>query len=210
MAHQHGAHLGGIRTLEDLRLRCVVDDVTGCWHWRLSKCAGVPKVHVTHPALPRPGHIMRGRRAALLLARGRDLPKGHVAYARLTCTSPDCVNPAHCQSGTRDDHGRYLSQSGRVKGLLSKVKSSRAMWDRRGRKVTPEIRTHILSSDASTYALARELNLSQFCVWSVRKAGGNAGVHLPQASVFTWRPESLPQSAAQAKGCMAPSAMRSR
>jgi len=189
MSHPHGTHLGGIRTLEDLRIRCAVDDDTGCWHWRLSKCDGVPKVHVTHPALPRPGHIMRGRRAALLLARGRDLPAGHVAYARLQCTSKDCVNPAHCQSGDRDAHGVYLAKSGRVKGLLSKSKASRAMWDKRGRKVTPEVRAHILASEASTYALAKELSLSQFAVWSVRQKGAVHTPHLAQASVFTWRPE---------------------
>jgi hypothetical protein len=188
MSHPHGTYLGGIRTLEDLRIRCAVDDDTGCWHWRLSKCDGVPKVHVTHPALPRPGHIMRGRRAALLLARGRDLPAGHVAYARLQCTSKDCVNPAHCQSGDRDAHGVYLTKSGRVKGLLSKAKASRAMWDKRGRKVTPEVRAHILASEASTYALAKELNLSQFAVWSVRQKGAVHTPHLAQASAFTWRP----------------------
>ena len=111
MSHPHGTYLGGIRNLDDLRLRCVVDEDTGCWHWRLSKCDGVPKVHVTHPALPRPGHIMRGRRAALLLARGRDLPAGHVAYARLTCQSADCVNPSHCQSGDRHAHGRQFGHA---------------------------------------------------------------------------------------------------
>jgi hypothetical protein len=189
MSHPHGTYLGGIRNLDDLRLRCVVDEDTGCWHWRLSLCDGVPKVHVTHPALPRPGHIMRGRRAALLLARGRDLPAGHVAYARLTCQSADCVNPSHCQSGDRHAHGRYLTKSGKVKGLLSKRKASRAMWDKRGRKVTPEVRAHILASDATTYALAKELNLSQFAVWSVRK-GAVHTPHLAQASVFTWRPDA--------------------
>ena len=188
MPHAHGTHLGGIRTLEDLRLRCRLDDVTGCWHWSLSCSNGWPKVHVTHPALPRPGFMMRGRRAALLLARGRDLPPGHVAYARLSCTSADCVNPAHCQSGDRQAHGAYLTQSGKVKGLLTKVKASRAIWDKRGRKITPEVRAHILASDATTYALAKELGLSYFAVWSVRKKGAVHATHLAQASVFTWRP----------------------
>lgn len=196
MPHPHGAHLGGIRTLEDLRIRCRVDDETGCWHWGLSLCDGLPKVHVTHPALSRPGYIMRGRRAALLLARGRDLPPGHLAFARLTCISTDCVNPAHCQSGDRHAHGRYLTQSGRVKGLLSKVKASRAIWDKRGRKITPEVRAHILASTASTYALAKELGLSQFAVWSVRKAGVVHTQHLAQASVFTWRPVQQERKAA--------------
>jgi hypothetical protein len=190
MAHKHGTYLGGIRDLDDLRLRCVVDDDTGCWHWRLSKCDGVPKVHVTHPALPRPGHIMRGRRAALLLARGRDLPAGHVAYARLCCTSADCVNPDHCQSGDRHAHGRYLTKSGKVKGLLSKRKASRAMWDKRGRKVTPEVAAHILASKATLQALAKELGISQFAVWTVRKKGAVHTPHLAQASVFTWRPDA--------------------
>ena len=55
--------------------------------------------------------------------------------------------------------------------------------------VTPEVRAHILASEASTYALAKELSLSQFAVWSVRQKGAVQTTHLAQASVFTWRPE---------------------
>jgi hypothetical protein len=52
------------------------------------------------------------------------------------------------------------------------------------------VRARILASDATTYALAKELNLSQFAVWSVRKTGAVHTPHLAQASVFTWRPDA--------------------
>ena len=187
MPHAKGTHLHGIRTLDDLRQRCVIDTDTGCWHWRLALSQGAPRVHLAHPCLGPGRHVMRGRRAALLLARGRDLPAGHVAYARLCCASDDCVNPAHCQSGSRDAHGRWLHDSGRVKNLITKVRASRAAWAKRGRKITPELRERILASTESTYALARDIGVSQFAVWAVRKGHAHKP-HLAQASVFTWRP----------------------
>jgi len=36
--------MNGVRTIEDLRLRCVVDEITGCWLWRGAFTQGVGAV----------------------------------------------------------------------------------------------------------------------------------------------------------------------
>jgi hypothetical protein len=188
MPHAHGADIGGIRTLDDLRARCVIDEETGCWHWRLAISQGSPRVHVKHPALPGDNKsTMRGRRAALLLATGRDLPKGQFAYARLCCAASDCVNPKHARAGTRAEHGEWLRKTGKVKNLLSKSAASRRTWDKRGRKVSSAMRDEILSSDETYEALAKRLGVSKFVVYQVRK-GITHSTALPGASVFNWRP----------------------
>lgn len=186
MPAKKGDDLGGIRTIEDLMMRCYISPDTGCWHWRLSMLDNAPRVHV----VTREGErtIMRGRRAALYLQRGRDLPKGHVAYARLQCKAVDCVNPAHCMSGDRRAHGEYLRASGRVKGLPSMSAGSRRQWASR-RKITDEMAREIRTSTESTYALAKRMGLSQFAVWSCR-AGRSHRETMGAASVFSWRPSS--------------------
>jgi hypothetical protein len=187
MPHAPGTYLGGIRTLEDLRERCVIDADTGCWHWRMAITQGAPRVHLQHPQDGRKV-TMRGRRAALLLATGRDLPRGHTAYARHCCQADDCVNPEHSRSGNRREHGQWLTKSGKVKNLLGKRAASRRGWDTRGRKVTPEMRQDILNStDEPWQALADRLGVSKFVIYQVRK-GLTHSAALPGASVFNWRP----------------------
>lgn len=191
MPHATGTYLGGIRTLEDLRQRCVIDADTGCWHWRLSFSQGSPRVHLQHPAAAggRLGVAMRGRRAALLLATGSDLLPGHFAFARACCKADDCVNPAHSRSGNRQQHGEWLRKTGKVKNLLTKSLASRRMWDQRGRKVTPAMRDEILASDEPNQALADRLGVSKFVIYQVRNGRTHVGA-LPGASVFNWRPPS--------------------
>ena len=36
MTDRKGIRQGGIRTEADLMGRCVVDEDTGCWHWRMA------------------------------------------------------------------------------------------------------------------------------------------------------------------------------
>lgn len=184
MPHPTGTHLGGIRTVEDLRLRCRVDEDTGCWHWGLSISQGAPKVHLVTPDTG-VYRIMRGRRAALYLQRGHDLRPQRYAFARPSCTSIDCVNPEHCRSGSRAQHGAWLRASGRVKDLPTKAAAARRGWDKRGRKITPEQAAEIRISDESAYAIAARLGLSHYAVWSVR-AGHTHKPAAPGRDVFTW------------------------
>lgn len=184
--HPKGTHLGGIRTVDDLKQRCAVDQETGCWHWRMAMCDGVPRVHYCHPQT---GARLtgKGRRAALILERREALPAGHVAWAKKCCASADCCNPDHAQSGTKKKWGKWLTASGRVKNLPSKCAGARRAWDTRGRKITPEDVALIRSSDKSSREIAAEIGCSQYAAWSIRrKACRNEGMQ--NSSVWEWRP----------------------
>ena len=130
MSHEEGAYLGGVRDIESLRQRCVIDDITGCWHWSLSIDKGAPMMHVRLRDGTR--KKMRGRRGAAYLS-GRDLKPGQVAYACNGCETLDCCNPNHAKVGNRSQHGKWLAGSGLARNLPSKAAASRKTWDKRGR-----------------------------------------------------------------------------
>jgi len=164
LSFKEGVYLGGIRSVEDLRQRCRIDEETGCWHWGLAIVQGVPSVHFV---VDGKRQKTKGRRASLLIA-GKKIPKGHVVFARPHCKSDDCVNPDHSRSGDRFAAGAAITESGIWKGLPSKVRAAHAVWDQRERKITPEMAEEIRSSTESCYALSKRMNVSHFAIWSCR------------------------------------------
>ena len=107
----------GARTLEDLRMRCVIDAETGCWLWRgaMSRSGrGQPTTRVWIPDEDGSGKIMTGQRAAWILA-GNPLQDGHVVW-RHFCTRGDCISPHHGAAGTRQQMHAAIAASGRLRG----------------------------------------------------------------------------------------------
>lgn len=183
MPHKHGTYLGGIRSTEDLRLRCRVDEITGCWHWSLSVCNGSPKVHFS---LEGRKYTMHGRRAALCLQRGGLMPAAHVAWAH-RCTSGDCVNPSHARSGTKAEWGRWLASTGRLRGLPTKIAAADQARAKRRNLVQPDVLAAIQASPEETIvALAARLGVSRHAVWCARNRP-RAEKLAANASVFTAR-----------------------
>lgn len=100
MATKMGAYLGGVRTLEDLRIRCRMDEC-GCWIWGMGTSHGRPSVMLKIDGKHR---SVVGRRAAYLLAgKGRALTSRDVVRQSDKCGSLLCVNPAHGVVGTHSD-----------------------------------------------------------------------------------------------------------
>lgn len=182
MSHSEGAYLGGIRTVEDLRQRCRVDDITGCWHWSMCMTQGSPRVHF---GLNGKQLVMRGRRAALTIAAGKLLHASHKAWARDFCHAADCVNPEHARSGTRQQHGAYMVRTGRSKTTAKSLSAIRAGRSRR--RLTPDQARLIRQSNAPILALAEQFGVSAYAVWCVR-AGKTWREAAANSSVFTWRP----------------------
>lgn len=109
----------GVRTLEDLRSRCVIDAETGCWLWRGAMSRGErgqPTTRVWLPAAAPGGTATTATapRAAWLLA-GKQLQPGHVVW-RQHCTRSDCINPHHGAAGTRPQMHAAIVASGRLRG----------------------------------------------------------------------------------------------
>lgn len=164
-----GYDAGGIRTVAGLKLRSRVDPDTGCWHW-LQCCipCGLPKVHLVHPVTGK-RYQTTGRRAAVLLATGKEVPKGHTAWPRPCCDSIDCVNPEHTRTGTRKAHGQWLEKTARLKdretyraAARRKAKAQQAM--------TPEQVAEIRRNPGvAIRTYADRFGVSAFTVWSARK-----------------------------------------
>lgn len=182
MSHPHGAYLGGIRTIEDLRQRCRVDDLSGCWHWSLCITQGMPKVHFV---LNGKRGCSRGRKAALLLS-GKEVKPGHVVFAIRKCTSDDCVNPEHSRSDNRKNHGSYLRASGKAKTPAKSAAARENILHHRA-KITMEKAREIRASTETQAALAKQYGIAQSAIWSI-KHNRAWKESLPGASVFNWRP----------------------
>jgi len=175
---------GGVKCLETLKDRCYVDQHTDCWHWKLSTRFGAPIVHVYK--LDGTTTVMRGRRAAMYLSTGKDLKSGQVAFARLECTSLDCVNPAHTTTGNRNALGAYLRKSGRAK-LTPQAKANRTLAARCrcGTKLSIEIAREIRLSTETQMALAKKYGVPQSRIYEIR-AGHAWKEVIPATSVFDW------------------------
>jgi hypothetical protein len=181
MSHPAGTYLGGIRTVEDIRQRCRIDRETGCWHWGLAIVDGSPKVHFVDWNGRR--RTCRGRRAAVILDRGKDVPRGYEVFPRLICQADDCVNPAHSRIGTRAEVCRYLVQSGKSKNG-TKARHLREIVSRR-RKLTDEQVIELRTSTESTYKLAKRFGVSQYAAWSARVGRSHKLVGVAR-SAFEW------------------------
>jgi hypothetical protein len=129
---------------------------------------------------------MRGRRAALVLSRGVNLPKGHTAFAKACCQSFDCVNPDHARSGTRAEEGKAHAAAGLTKPTFRKRQAIHATCEKR-RKLTPEQVRAIRSGGKPDYVWAQELGVAPFTVWSARHGRSYKHVAVAVPSVFEWR-----------------------
>jgi len=181
VSHQEGAYLGGIRSVEDLRLRCRIDSDTGCWHWSLSITQGSPKVHFVLDGMRM---AARGRRAAVLLS-GRPIPKDHIAFAAKHCKSDDCVNPEHAVCSNVANHRTRLKILGLCK---SPAKTAAALRTARTKlsKLSLEKAREIRASDETYVALGKRYGVAPSCIGSVKR--GEAWKEtMSAASVFTWR-----------------------
>lgn len=101
----------GIKTIEDVKGRCYVDDFTGCWHWRGSmkindKGRGTPQMHI-YDSVARRSATVSGPLAVLELT-GRRTPQTQRGWR--TCLCDDCLNPAHIMGGTHKEWGAWLRE----------------------------------------------------------------------------------------------------
>lgn len=87
----------GVNTIDDLRERSSLDPVTHCWHWKLAKVKGHPRIWTADlDAMDK--RVLSGPRAVWYIAHGSTLGD-QVAY--MGCWVKDCVCPAHVRRGTR-------------------------------------------------------------------------------------------------------------
>lgn len=143
--------MSGIRTLEDMRQRCHVDDETGCWLWRMAVANTTPSMRL--PALGRT--VAAG--VAICFLTTDALPAPGVIWHRIdTCRSMLCVCPAHRTAGTQLSKMAFMR--GTKKPPLTKVRMAAA---RRAHSVVTEaIVADIRSSKLTGTELAGKHGIS--------------------------------------------------
>ena len=175
MSIKKGHYLGGIRTLDDLRLRCVcLDDADKCWH--LLGARRQPLVRDIVHVFGIGG--MTATRAAWMLSGKPLMP--HLVVFR-TCESRDCVNPDHLHQGPRRSVVKQNAASGLYRSPEQIAPLLAASASRR--KTTLEMVKLIVESDLSAPALAKVLPISAGRINVIRRER-----RARPNSVFSWRP----------------------
>jgi hypothetical protein len=178
---QKGQNLGGVRTLQDIYIRCHVNDETGCWEWRLSCNAGkYPKVTIYDPIKP---FTTTGVRASLLLA-GHKIGEGQTGY-HYKCTNHKCVNPGHLKVGTHAEKWAHIKAQGWMKGDPLR-KAINAQIKRNASFMTPHVKD-IRASDESAEVWAARIGCCEATIRHIR-AYRTHKYEVPNASVFSCRP----------------------
>jgi hypothetical protein len=165
MSHPKGTDLGGVRSVDRLRERCVIDDETGCWHWKFGTSHGRPQLIISHPAVGE--HIrMSGARAAWVLSNGRTVPEGQIV--RLRCRSLDCCNPEHTKATTRTEWGKHIAKVGANK--CDPLRRAQITRDAQARsKLNREIVSEIRASDRPAREEAARHGIAMSTVTAIRR-----------------------------------------
>lgn len=174
-----------IQTLDGLKGRCVIDDMTGCWIFRSGESAKLPRVYIVHPVTGQK-IVTTCTKAAWLLAGHGEPPKGKIVY-RAVCLCERCVNPEHMEAATQKQVGAALRKSGKHRGRPERS-AINAKNSAKRRKLTDEQVSIVRSSDRPGTHLAREFGVSHNCISQVRRGLTHRGSVIKGASVFSWRP----------------------
>jgi hypothetical protein len=177
-----GTYLGGIRDEQSLMDRCRVDEDTGCWRWALSCCQGSPHLQLILPDGTK--RVMRGRRAALIIATGKDIPPGVRAFPKPECHWHDCVRPSHTQGGTASEASKAASARGAFDTIPHRA-NLHAIQQRK-RKLTPEQQRQVAEGTGCVKADAARFGISLSRVRTLRR--GDTRQQLRPRSAFEWRP----------------------
>ena len=165
---------GGIRTLEDLRGRCKIDDITGCWNWGMG-CDGNGRPSVWMPDL----HRRTSLGVAICWIKTGKLPAPGVVW-HLTCRNMLCANPAHRKVGTRS------TQMLAAKVTRTPLTRARISANRRGgSKLKPEQFEDIRSGGKLLREICEQHGISMSYASLIRSGKDRQPVSAPGSSIFS-------------------------
>lgn len=165
-----GKHLGGIRTLDDLKSRC--EEVGDCWEWQRGfQC------HGRTPSVNYLGVRMAARRLSLMLHTGLSLDGLLVMQ---TCGNKSCVNPDHLKSMTKEKAMSKLAAKSSTKARNAKIAATR----RKQSPVTPAIANDIRTSTDCAETLSKLHGVSKSTVYQIRRGSRHATSNV-WAGLFT-------------------------
>lgn len=162
-----------IRSIEELRSRCVMDDISGCWIWRGATDRGRPCIW---SAQSREKHGAGYTICWLLTGK---TPEGRTLW-HSTCGTAMCANPEHFVKGNRST----LMKSVRPKlDPLHRAKIAAAHQSRS--RFTPEVVAEVLASQEPDAVLCERYQTDTKMLWVLRNK--RARLQVPN-SIFNFRP----------------------
>lgn len=164
--HNTGRDLGGIRDIDGLKRRCIVDDETGCWNYR----GGDPNVdHSVSVYLASERRVTTLGSAVGWLISGKKTPKGKNWVA--ICDNSRCGNPEHRRLKPLGHHMLIKQAAKSIKrSALYRAKMAEAAkaW----RKVDDAQVAEIRAASGSCSEIGRAFGISESQASKIRR--GNA------------------------------------
>lgn len=153
-----GQDNGGIRELEDIRLRCVVDYEGDCWRWQGAFSSGTGRTGCPVAWAPLQGRVVSVSRLVVEFS-GRALTRRQMVWR--SCRCDDCCNPKHLKVGTRQQWGAWTALHGFWKGdPLASSRNRKARVDSGEAVLTMEMARWIRESSQTGRDLAVVLGVS--------------------------------------------------
>lgn len=157
----------GIYTIDDIRARCRIDDITGCWEWSMAtasnrqKCSAVPAAW-----WPAKRRVVTAIRIAYELGRGK--PPGAKVWRR--CQNPLCVNPDHLMSGSVKQFGRWVERHRiwKDQGIERRIANRRGKLNSGRTVLTTELAQWAIESHQTGIDVAHALDVSPTSVSRAR------------------------------------------
>jgi hypothetical protein len=180
----------GIRSIDDLILRCRIDDETGCWAWGpVGTKSDRALVRLPDGVLPQLTRPCDAHKAAWLLS-GRDLHDGKQLARKAHCMTPGCSNPEHRVQNSTFAHATNAGKRGSYSGPERSARLSRARESQTTPKELIDRAADLLADGATLRAVSAAVGIDPRTAAKVRD-----GTHQHQkanvlkgASVFNWRP----------------------
>lgn len=169
--------MGGVRTFDDLKDRCVVDDITGCWRWGSARDSnGIPTLQ-----LPGLGRVVSLGVAICYLSTGKAPGPGVVWHC--VCETKQCANPEHRRAGTRSTQmlAAKLKRSPQTKARITAGK-------RRDAKISDADADEIRGSDMKLTEIMERYSITKGYACEIRSGKRRAPLAAPGSSAFSWRP----------------------
>ena len=173
--------MSGIRTIDDIRQRCVIDSEAGCWVW-----AGYLEPRSGRPAMNM--EVEPGRRRCVrlsialhLIKNGRIPAQGSRIYYPAACREMACCNPEHHRLLTKGQINKLVGGH----SAASRAKISAANFGKG--KLSMQDRAEILGSDRPLTEIMERYGISLGYASQLRR--GLVGARqVSGSSVFSWRP----------------------
>lgn len=172
--HGGGIRTDGIKTVDDLMSRCVVDDITGCW--LLNGKSGNAQRNVW---FPQAGRWVSLGVLACYFKTGKPPKKGDVWHCK--CETKGCANPAHRMRGDRS------SQMKNAGIKLTPVRRANLIKARRSvSKLTDEQCAEIRASTDKLTEIAEKYGISPGYASVIRRGVFRRPVSASGSSVFSF------------------------